>query len=77
MLWTVHEPNSIGDSFISAGALTQTQVEHVLMSQQQDPTRLFGEIAVQMGYLSESDLLAYLLSVPKKRLWPVGVAKHP
>ena len=23
------------------------------------------------------DLLAYLLSVPKKRLRPVGVAKHP
>jgi hypothetical protein len=29
-----------------------------------DPTHLSGEIAIELGYLSEADLLTYLLLVP-------------
>ncbi len=52
----------IGDFLVRIGALNATQKEAVLLEQQKQPDRLFGEIAISMGYIDERAIDAYLQS---------------
>jgi hypothetical protein len=75
MLYVVSEHGTIGEVLLAVGAVTAAQVAHVVELQAQGDKRLFGQIAAELGYLTEDDLIAYLSSIPKKRLRdqkPVG-----
>jgi hypothetical protein len=53
----------IGDFLISIGAMTADQVDEVLKAQALDKDgelRIFGEIAIEMGYIDDSALLKYM-----------------
>ena len=50
----------IGQSLLRAGIMTETQVEDVLTRQRAGDDRLFGEIAIAMGYINEEALQSYL-----------------
>ena len=50
----------IGQSLLRAGIMTATQVEEVLTRQRAGDDRLFGEIAIAMGYINEDALQSYL-----------------
>ena len=52
-------PDKIGDRFVSAGLLTDTQVSRVMEHQQRHGLR-FGEAAVQLGMLSQNDVQSVL-----------------
>lgn len=54
----------IGESFLSSGKLTKEQVDIVLNSQR-NSHELFGERAVELGFLSESDLVLFLSKIYK------------
>jgi len=53
----------IGDFLVRIGAMTPTQVEEVISAQNrdsEDELRLFGEIAIAMGFIDESALRRYI-----------------
>ncbi len=50
----------IGETLVRIGAMTSLQVKHVTSRQAAGDTRLFGEIAIAMGYINEQALQAYL-----------------
>ena len=54
----------IGEGLIRAGALTDDQVTLVLSHQRESTSveRLFGEIAIELGFLDETQLNEYLES---------------
>lgn len=50
----------IGEGLIRIGAMNQSQVTYVLKRQKDGDDRLFGEIAVELGYVDVDALLNYL-----------------
>jgi hypothetical protein len=51
----------IGDFLISIGAMNETQVEEVLRIQREDEEpRMFGEIAIELGYIDDAVLRKYI-----------------
>jgi len=57
----------IGDFLVRIGAMTEEQVADVLRIQSgdaDDEVRLFGEIAVECGYIDDDALARYLESKP-------------
>lgn len=52
----------IGQGLVRSGVLTSGQVEEILLIQRRDDERLFGEIAVDLGYADSSSIRAYLES---------------
>ena len=50
----------IGDFFVKTGIITPYQVVEILKEQIRQPGKLFGEIAVEMGYISDKSLDQYL-----------------
>ena len=50
----------IGDFLVRIGALTQEQVAEVLGRQAGEPNRLFGQIAIEMGLISDSAIDSFL-----------------
>jgi hypothetical protein len=50
----------IGDVLVRIGAITADQVEEVLRTQQAGDTRLFGEIAIELGYINDEALRRYV-----------------
>ncbi len=50
----------IGDFLVQIGAMTQEQVQEVLRIQQNDPARLFGQIAIECGYIDDEALRRYV-----------------
>jgi len=50
----------IGEGLIRIGAMNQSQVTDVLKRQKDGDDRLFGEIAVELGYVDVDALLNYL-----------------
>ena len=51
----------IGDGLVRAGFITQKQMDLVLAQQRTGDRRRFGEIAIALDYLSDEDMLAYLV----------------
>ena len=52
----------IGDFMVRIGALTQEQVKDILEQQKKEPDKLFGVIAIEMGYLNDKALHDYIKS---------------
>jgi recombinational DNA repair protein RecT len=50
----------IGEGLVRVGAMDQLNVDEVLQRQQKGDNRLFGEIALDLGYVEVSSLINYL-----------------
>ncbi len=50
----------IGKGLIRIGAMTEEQVEDVLARQKDGTNRLFGEIAIELGYVDDEAIKRYL-----------------
>ena len=50
----------IGEFFVRIGIITPDQVEEVLKIQKSEPDRLFGEIAIELGYINDKALDEYI-----------------
>jgi len=54
------EEEKIGDGLMRIGAMTQKQVEDVLFRKKNGDDRLFGEIAIELGYIDDEAIVKYL-----------------
>jgi hypothetical protein len=50
----------IGEALVRIGAMTTQQVEAILQFQQGGDSRLFGEIAIEKGFINDKAIKAYL-----------------
>lgn len=50
----------IGDFLVRIGAMATEQVYEVLTKQQMEPGRLFGEIAIELGYINDAAIDKFL-----------------
>ena len=50
----------IGEALVRIGAMSPEQVDQVLKLQQDGDTRLFGEIAIEQGFINDRAIRAYL-----------------
>jgi len=53
----LHE--TMGEYFVNNGYLTRDQLHEVLAYQRKRPAKLFGQIAIELGYLSEQHISSY------------------
>ena len=58
----------IGDYLVGIGALSATQVTVVINHQQAGDARLFGEIAMELGYLADNEPIDKFLEFQEKQL---------
>jgi len=56
----------IGEGLIRIGAMNREQVEKVLQKQRDGDKRLFGEIAVEMGFVDIQAIINYLKNSKKE-----------
>ena len=56
----------IGEFLVRIGVMTEEQVQEVLQAQKADDTRLFGEIAIEFGFINDEVLKKY---VEAKAVW--------
>jgi hypothetical protein len=52
--------NRIGEFLVQIGVMKQYQVDDVLRLQEAGDTRLFGEIAIELGYIDDEAIKKYL-----------------
>jgi len=52
----------IGEALVRIGAMKSYQVEDVLRLQKGGDRRLFGEIAIELGYIDDQAIRKYLSS---------------
>ena len=50
----------IGEGLIRIGVMTKTQVDDALARQKSGDKRLFGEIAISLGYINDEAIRSYL-----------------
>ncbi|UCF98056.1 MAG: hypothetical protein JSV89_00620 [Spirochaetaceae bacterium] len=50
----------IGEALVRIGAMIPEQVDQVLKLQQDGDKRLFGEIAIEQGFINDKAIRAYL-----------------
>jgi hypothetical protein len=53
-------PSRIGEFLIKIGVITEEQVDDVLRIQKGGDSRLFGEIALELGYLDDNAIKRYV-----------------
>lgn len=53
----------IGEGLVRVGEMTHDQVETVLTKQRRGDNRLFGEIAIDLGYVKVNSLIDYLREI--------------
>jgi len=58
----------IGEYLVGIGALSATQVTVVINHQQSGDARLFGEIAMELGYLADNEPIDKFLEFQEKQL---------
>ena len=58
----------IGEYLVHIGALTASQVTVVINHQQAGDARMFGEIAMELGYLADSEPIDKFLEFQEKQL---------
>jgi hypothetical protein len=66
--------NRIGEFLIKIGAMTQEQVDHVLGLQSKGDSRIFGEIALELGYLDDNAIKRYVDHLEKWKADPDGTS---
>ena len=52
--------NRIGEFLVQIGAMQQYQVDDVLRVQETGDSRMFGEIAIELGYINDAAIKKYL-----------------
>lgn len=52
----------IGQYFVRLEILSFEQAEEVIKTQQSEPHKKFGEIAIELGYITPEDLKGFLRS---------------
>ena len=52
----------IGEFLVKIGAISAEQRDEVLQLQSEQPGRLFGEIAIELGYINDEAVDRYLAS---------------
>ncbi len=57
---TASDPARVGGFLVGIGAMKASQVEEVLEAQRGGDPRLFGEIAIERGYISVEALQWYV-----------------
>ena len=57
----------IGDFLVKIGAMKSWQVENVLRLQQAGDKRRFGEIAIELRYISDDSVKRYIDYLEKQR----------
>ena len=50
----------LGEFLVSIGAMTEDQVREVLEAQVESPEKLFGQIAIEMGFINDNAVDAFL-----------------
>lgn len=50
----------IGEFLVKIGAMTPEQRDEILDRQKEEPNRLFGEIAVELGYINDAAVDTFL-----------------
>ena len=50
----------LGEFLVSIGAMTEDQVGEVLEAQEESPEKLFGQIAIEMGFINDEAVDAFL-----------------
>jgi hypothetical protein len=58
----------IGEFLVQQGALSLSQVTIVINHQQSGDERLFGEIAMELGYLADNEPIDKFLEYQEKQL---------
>jgi len=58
----------IGEYLVGIGAMSATQVTIVINNQQSGDERLFGEIAMELGYLADNEPIDKFLEYQEKQL---------
>ncbi len=53
----------IGEFLVKIGALSEEQVKIVLAEQQHDPDKLFGVIALELGYIDYAAITRYVKNI--------------
>jgi hypothetical protein len=56
------ESGRIGSFLVTIGAMKAWQVEDILLAQRSGDTRLFGEIAIALGYIDDAALQMWVES---------------
>ncbi len=59
---TQPDPSRIGGFLVSIGAMRDWQVKDVLLAQRKGDSRMFGEIAISLGYIDDAALRKYVES---------------
>ncbi len=49
----------LGEFLVSIGAMTEDQVREVLERQQEEPDKLFGQIAIELGMINDAAIDRY------------------
>jgi hypothetical protein len=57
----------IGEILVRIGALTPEQVEAILKQQKKEPDKIFGVIAIELGYINDEAIRKYVEEKEKKR----------
>jgi hypothetical protein len=57
----------IGDFLVRIGALTPDQVETILKQQKKEPDKIFGVIAIELGYINDKAIRKYVEEKKKKQ----------
>ena len=52
--------NRIGEFLVQIGAMKQFQVDEVLRAQAEGDARMFGEIAIALGYIDDEAIRKYI-----------------
>jgi len=55
----------IGEFLVKIGAITQAQVDHVLELQSKGDSRIFGEVALELGYINDEAIKRYVDALEK------------
>ena len=53
-------PEKIGEFLLRIGVISQRQVQEILDIQKAGDSRLFGEIAIEFGYINDEVLQKYI-----------------
>ena len=58
----------IGEYLVEIGAMSESQVTVVINHQKEGDERLFGEIAMELGYLADNEPIDKVLEFQEKQL---------
>jgi len=54
------DPDKVGGNLVRIGVMQPWQVDKVLLAQRSGDARRFGEIAIELGYVSDAALKSYV-----------------